>query len=384
MLERDPDMTTTDKPLHVLVATPGGGTGQGGIDRMMASLRDEAERQGRSDLRLRFAATRGNGHIAFSLWHMSVFIVRMLILRLAGRLDVVHLNLAIRGSTWRKLILAWLAHALGVPYVVHLHGSEYQDFWTTAPTRRNRAINWLFRNAGRIIVLGSVWRQFLLSRLPDVADRLVIVPNATPRPRLEHRGGGELVHILFLGRVGDRKGVPQLGDALARMKADPSWRATIAGDGHVAAARAKAVELGLVDRVDLPGWVGPEGVAELISTADIMVLPSFHENLPISIIEAMAAGLAIVATPVGAVEDIITDQVSGLLVAPGDVDGLTEALSRLVSDRALRTQLGDKARAVHRSRLDMDHYLDTLDQAWRDAAAPSIKLNPRKRLGRLA
>ncbi|HTM76357.1 MAG TPA: glycosyltransferase family 4 protein [Devosia sp.] len=351
--------------LNVLVATPGGGTGQGGIDRIMASLRDEAERQQRPDLHVRFAATRGNGHLVFSIWHMSVFILKMLVLRLAGRLDVVHLNLAVDGSTWRKLILAWLAHRLGVAYLVHLHGSEYQDFWTTAPNRRNRVVNWLFGHAGRVVVLGTMWRKMVLERLPALASRVVIVPNAAPRPKLEHRGGGNLVHILFLGRLGDRKGVPQLGEALARMKADPGWRATIAGDGHVEEARSRAAEMGLSERVDIPGWIGPDGVAELIANADILVLPSFHENLPISIIEAMAAGLAIVTTPVGAVEDIITDAVNGLLVPPGDVDALTTALSRLVADRDLRIQLGDAARDVHRARLDMEVYLDALVQTWR-------------------
>ncbi|MGV8952147.1 MAG: glycosyltransferase family 4 protein [Cypionkella sp.] len=362
-------MTKTDAALHVLVATPGGGTGQGGIDRMMASLRAEAVRQAIPGLRLRFAASRGNGHITLSAWYMTLFILRMVGLRLVGQLDVVHLNVAVQGSTWRKLIIAWCARRLGAAYVVHLHGSEYQDFWTAAPTRRNRAITWLFGHAGRVIVLGRVWQQFLLSRLPDLGDRLIIVPNATPRPTLQHRGGGALVHILFLGRVGDRKGVPQLGLALARMKADPTWRATIAGDGHVDAARLKAAALGLADRVDLPGWAGPARVAELIANADILVLPSFHENLPISIIEGMAAGLAIVATPVGAVEDIVTNEVSGLLVAPGDVDGLAVALGRLVADPQLRSRLGDAARAVHRSRLDMDLYLKTLLAAWRDAAS---------------
>jgi glycosyltransferase involved in cell wall biosynthesis len=357
--------------LDVLVATPGGGLGQGGIDRMMAALRTEAERQGQPDLRIQFAASRGLGHVGFSIWHMSVFIVRMLALRLAGRVDVLHLNLAVQGSTWRKLILAWIAHGMGVPYVLHLHGAEYQEFWTEVPNRRNRATGWLFAHAARVIVLGTIWEQFVLSRVPGIGSRLLIVPNAAPRPVLEHRGGGNQVHILFLGRVGDRKGVPQLGAALARMQGDPSWRATIAGDGNVEAARVAAREAGLADRVDIPGWVGPEQVAELIANADIMVLPSFHENLPISVIEAMAAGLAIVATPVGAVEDIITDEVNGLLVPPGDVDALTLALQRLVADPALRARLGKAALDVHRTRLDMEPYLGAITDAWRGAAQHS-------------
>jgi glycosyltransferase involved in cell wall biosynthesis len=158
------------------------------------------------------------------------------------------------------------------------------------------------------------------------------------------------VHILFLGHVGDRKGVPQLGEALGRMKAMPGWRATIAGDGNVEAARRRAAELGLAERVTLPGWVDGAGVAELIANADILVLPSFAENLPMSVIEG------------------ITDGETGLLVKPGDVDGLTAALSRLVEDGALRRRLGDAARAVHHARLDIVPFTETMTALWRAAS----------------
>ena len=152
------------------------------------------------------------------------------------------------------------------------------------------------------------------------------------------------------------------------MAALPGWRATIAGDGEVEAARRKAVEYGLAERVDLPGWVDSGRVAELIASADILVLPSFSENLPLSVVEGMAAGLAIVATPVGAVEDIIADNETGLLVKPGDVDGLTEALTRLVEDAPLRQRLGAAALAIHREKLDVEPFATALREVWVEAA----------------
>lgn len=354
--------------LDVLVATPGGGTGQGGIDRVMASLRDEAIRQRRPDLKVQFGDTRGMGPAVFSVWYTLVFMARMFAMRLAGKVDVLHLNLSVNGSTWRKWAIAVLARLLGVPYVLHLHSSGYPTFWTDAPTWKNRRINSLFNHAQRIIVLGTVWRDFVLSRLPGLADRVVIVPNASPRPALQHRGGGDTVHVLFLGRVNANKGVPQLGEALHRLKDNPNWRATIAGDGFVEDARATAAAMGLSGRVDIPGWMGPDDVARLLSEADILVLPSFNENLPVSVIEGMASALAVVATPVGAVGDIITNDVSGLLVEPGDVEALTEALRRLIDDAELRRRLGAAAQAEHRRRLDMELYLKTLGDIWSGAS----------------
>ena len=363
MLQRAPDT----RVLNVLVATPVAATGQGGIDRVMAALKSELERDPRG-ISVRFDATRGAGSVALSPLLVARFIGRMVAMRARGGLDLVHINLASNGSTYRKLVIAAAARALGVPYVLHLHGADYRSFWSDERPWLSQHIRTMFEGAARIVVLGRVWRDFVAERAPRAAERIVIVPNASAPPALPHTGGGSEAHILFLGRIGDRKGVPQLGEALHRMKALPGWRATIAGDGHVDAARAKAAEYGLTDRVDLPGWVGPERVAELIASADILVLPSFSENLPVSIIEAMAAGVAVVATPVGAVEDIVIDGETGLLVPPGDVEALQTALTRLVTDPALRLKLGQGGLKLHRERLDLCPFADTIECVWSEAA----------------
>ena len=133
--------------------------------------------------------------------------------------------------------------------------------------------------------------------------------------------------------------------------------------------RGELARCGLAERVRLTGWVGPDEAETLLETADVLVLPSFDENLPMSVIEGMGHALAVVTTPVGAVADIIEDGETGLLVPPGDVDRLADALARLVADPGLRLQLGSRARAFHRAHLNIDAYLPRLMQIWRMAAA---------------
>jgi len=355
-------------PLHVLVATPSGVGGQGGIDRLMDSLRQVLDRQQRSDIRVTFAPTRGAGHILVSPFILVAFCLRVIVARVRGQLDVVHINVASYGSTYRKLLVARLARLLGVPYVLHLHGADYRRFWSDQRPWLHQRIRRMFANAGRVVVLGRVWRDFIVGMVPEAREKVSILPNATARPALQHRGGGKDSHILFLGRLGERKGVPQLGEALARMLTIPNWRATIAGDGEVEVTRRRVAELGLDDRVSLPGWLNAERVASLIAEADILVLPSFEENLPISVIEGMASGLAVVATPVGAVEDIVTEGETGLLVPPGDVEALAGAMTRLVTDPDLRRKLGAAGLEVHRARLDIEPYADALAAIWASAA----------------
>ncbi|MFB9949590.1 glycosyltransferase family 4 protein [Rhizobium puerariae] len=364
MLQR----TYAGRIVNVMVATPAGGTGQGGIDRIMASLKRELERQARRDINARFLATRGNGHLAHSILYLSGFCFSMFIARMRKEVDVVHVNLASYGSTYRKLVIAICARMLGIPYILHLHGAEYMTFWSDEDTFLNRRIRSMFAQASGIVVLGTVWRDFLLRKVPEAEKRLAIVPNATEVPSLPHRGGGGAVHILFLGRIEPRKGVPELCEALAAMVDLPGWRATIAGDGEVEKLRLCLEELGLSGRVSVPGWQGPEDVARLLSQADVLTLPSHAENLPISVIEGMAAGLAVVATPVGAIEDIVSDGETGLLVPPGDAGSLQNALERLVRESDLRNRLGNAARAAHRLRLDVAPYADRLCDIWKATA----------------
>jgi glycosyltransferase involved in cell wall biosynthesis len=354
--------------VHVLVTTPVGDSGQGGIDRIMALLKQELARHDELDVRARFLPTRGEGHVSISAFYTTAFCATMLTARLRSEIDVVHINLASRGSTYRKLIIAAFARLLHVPYVLHLHGAEYMMFWSQEDTFLNRRIRAMFQKAARIIVLGQAWQDFVVSRVPEAERLMVIVPNAAVIPALPWKGGGDTVHILFLGRIGKRKGVPELCEALALIKDLPGWRATIAGDGTLDTLRSRLNELGLSERVTVLGWQKPEETAELMSHGDVLALPSHAENLPMSVIEAMAAGLAVVATPVGAVEEIVKDGETGFLVAPGDVPALGEKLRQLVEDPDLRRRMGDAGRARHRAHLDVAPFVNALCNIWREAA----------------
>lgn len=354
--------------VNVLVATPAGATGQGGIDRIMASLKRELDRRGRTDVDVRFLPTRGSGHVALSPLHVLAFCGRMLAARLRGKVDVVHINLASYGSTYRKLAISEWAVMLGIPYVLHLHGGGYMRFWPEEDTLLSRRIGAMFRRASGVVVLGRVWRDFVVDKVPEAENRVVVVPNAAEVPTLPHKGGGDQAHILFLGRIEKDKGTSELCEALGLMAGLPGWRATIAGAGEVEPLRRRLEDLGLAGRVSVPGWQGAEDVARLLSEADILTLPSFVENQPISIIEGMAAGLAVVATPVGAVEDIVSDGETGLLVPPGDVPALRNALARLIEEPDLRRRMGEAGRARHRACLDVVPFADALCDVWRAAA----------------
>ncbi|MEO6609341.1 MAG: glycosyltransferase family 4 protein, partial [Aestuariivirga sp.] len=340
---------TKPAPFSVIVATPLGKGGEGGIDRLMDGVRASGLLEQQENLNLLFGTTRGRGSIWFSPFYLASFIMQLLWQRAIGRCDLVHINLASDGSTYRKTLVAKTAKALGIPYVLHLHGADYEEFLAAAKPALRYSIEAMFASADRVIVLGQVWRKFIIECLPVAPERVVIIPNAVPIPKLpQKRDNSKQVRILFLGRIGARKGVPTLLEALSMIADRSDWRAAIAGDGEIAETKSELQHRNLSARVEVPGWLGSEETELRLANADILVLPSRNENLPMSVIEAMAAGLAIVTTPVGATAEIIKHDETGLLIAVDDADGLAKALSRLIGDVKLRQRLGKAAQQFHR------------------------------------
>lgn len=361
------------RPINVLVATPLGPGGQGGIDRMMDSAAAEFAARPRPGCTVTFRPCRGTGSILLAPLVLARFCADMIARRLAGRLDLVHINLSAAGSTYRKLAVAGLARLLGVPYVVHLHSGRYPRFWASSPTPLRRLIARMFAGSTRIVVLGRVWADFVAREWPSTSNRIAVIPNAAPASVTDVPEREGPLRIVFLGRLGAKKGTPELVRALAALSDAPAWCAVLAGDGAVEETRQAIADLGLSDRIDLPGWLGPEAVSALLAGADILVLPSHEENLPMVVIEAMASGTAVVATPVGAVEEIVRNGETGLIVPVGDEAALAGALGRLLADDALRERLAGSARAFHRAELDIGLYADRLAALWRDALAGAAR-----------
>jgi glycosyltransferase involved in cell wall biosynthesis len=336
----------------------------GGIDRLM----DEIRRRwavSAPDLDVKFLTTRGPGHILFSPFYCAAAALALIWYRLIRGRCLCHANLASQGSTLRKLFLTWLATRLGHATLIHLHGAMFHDYYRGVGAYQRAQIHRMFRDAARVIVLGSVWRDFVAETFRLSDPRILVLPNASIArpPRQPEAVPAE---ILFLGRLGARKGVPVLIAALGRL-VGTEWRAVIAGDGDAAPYRAEVERLGLSARVSFPGWLEENETHVRLARAAVLVLPSQAEGLPMAVVEAFAWGVPVVSTPVGSTPDILHDGVEGLLVPVDDAEALAKALQRLLDDAALRRQLGANAHAFFAQHLDFGPYLDNLVACWRAA-----------------
>jgi glycosyltransferase involved in cell wall biosynthesis len=179
------------------------------------------------------------------------------------------------------------------------------------------------------------------------------IPNGVPippsRPERPRRNG--IFHVGALGRLHPQKGLDVLVRAVARMS---GVRLTLVGDGPERGnLEHLAEELGCGERVHVTGWQADVGAE--VARFHAVAMPSWYEGLPLALLEAMAAGVPVVATPVGSIPQVVESGVTGLLVPPGDADALADALRRLQVDPLLAARLGDEGARRVRSEYDVTH-----------------------------
>lgn len=358
-----------ERTLRILIATPFGARQRGGMDRLVDLIVDVVESAPDSDVSVARVVTRGAGTLVRGPYVFARALWQFYLAARRREVDLLHINVAADGSLYRKAILARMARHLGVPYVVHLHGSRFDKFWPSLGAGFRRALMPFFDDSEQVIVLGQYWAQFIADNSPGAREKITILPNATaPANSAREPSNDGSIRISFLGNVGPRKGTPQLIDALGQLADRHDWQAVIAGEGELQRTQAQAEKRGIADRTHIPGWVDSSAVEAILRRTDIFVLPSFAENLPMSILEAFAHGIAVIATPVGAVTEVITDEQNGLIVPAGDINALAKALRRLIEDPNLRQALGTAAQRDHARRYEITGYVARLKAIWRQAA----------------
>jgi glycosyltransferase involved in cell wall biosynthesis len=167
--------------------------------------------------------------------------------------------------------------------------------------------------------------------------------------------------VLFVGNLSERKGVTDLLQALALPGLDTArLEVTLAGGGDVEAYEAKARQLRIDSFVRFAGWSDQQQVARLMARADVLVLPSYDEGLPLVILEALANGVAVVCSPVGEIPSVLSDGASALFVQPGDVAGIAAGLRRVLQDAELRAALERNGRALYEETFSIAHFFSSV------------------------
>ena len=279
-------------------------------------------------------------------------LLRVTSLILRKKVNICHLHGSMKGSIYRKSLFVFICRLLGCKVIFHLHGSEFAKTYDKAGSIYRSLVRYVLNHSDSVFVLSQYWKSYVssISENPDI--RII---NNFPSPEFEKLYGqkdfslSQIVELLFLGYIGQRKGIYDLVEAVQLLKAEgvSGFRVTVGGNGEVEKLRALITEKGLDDYFNVIGWVTGERKYQLLKSSDLLLLPSHNEGLPIAILEALCAGLAVLSTRVGGIPDAICDERYGLLVEPGQPQALAEAISRYLETDGLIEQVARNARELY-------------------------------------
>ncbi len=257
------------------------------------------------------------------------------------RMDILHVNMAADASFYRKRIFINTAAFFHKKILIHQHGGDFQGFYYDRTAPKGRAgICRTLNKAQVFVVLSSQWAEFFASLVEG--NKITVLQNAVYLPadgKQDYAGR----NLLFLGRLCKEKGIGELLTVLPRIaERFPDLKLYLGGTWADPELQKKAEEL--ADQVIYLGWIGSAEKQAYMDTCSIFVLPTYFEGQPMSLLEAMAAGMAVLTTAVGGIPQIIDNGVHGILVAPQDPKSLAEGLTALLEDEESRRRYGRAAR----------------------------------------
>jgi glycosyltransferase involved in cell wall biosynthesis len=263
-----------------------------------------------------------------------------------------------------------LAAALSrVPVVI----ATLQQF-LLAPWKKNIYFQKQLISAGvdQYIAVSNAVAQQLSNSFGIPSDKVKVVYNCIPFAQFDRPGnhalkktlsqGTERPLVLTVARLDEQKGHKFLLEAIRQV---PEGIFVLAGDGPKRAAlETQALDLGIADRVLFLGH-RPD-IPDLLASCDLFVLPSLYEGLPLSILEAMAAGKAVVATAVGGTPEAVLDGITGLLVPPGSPEALANAIRKVLSHLELACKMGSAGKARIREEFSVETMVNDVYQTYED------------------
>lgn len=281
--------------------------------------------------------SNGKNTVANMLQLLYSLIATTVELMFCRNISIVHIHTASYNSFRRSALFISLAKFFKRKVVVHIHGGGFKEYYekNTSFVHKN------LLKCDTIIALTQYWKEYFNAL---GFKNVVIVPNIVDTPvTKEKKNNDGKVHILYLGLITKAKGIYDLLDVVSEHKAEFENKITlhIGGNGETTTLQSIINERDLSQIVKFEGWVSGDKKVELLNNADVFILPSYTEGLPISILEAMSYRLPVISTPVGGIPEVVKEGENGVLITPGDKEALYNAIIKLATDKELRMKMGE-------------------------------------------
>lgn len=274
----------------------------------------------------KFIANSGEGNKFRKLWIAIGSLLMMIWKCLVDKnLKIVHIHTASYNSFRRSVWFMRVAQFMHCKVVLHIHGGGFKDYFITDREWISKALN----RADRLIVLSPFWKEFFDTIVEP--SKVYVIENIIEYPQKKSVAKDGRLHLLFLGLIADAKGIFDLLDVLREHKDVFSDRLVlhVGGNGEVDRFNKFVVEHDLGGLVSYEGWVSGDKKVYLLNLCDVYILPSYAEGVPLSILEAMSYDMAIVASNVGGIPELV-NETNGIMFNPGDKDAIYQSLKTLL------------------------------------------------------
>jgi glycosyltransferase involved in cell wall biosynthesis len=301
---------------------------------------------------------------------LTVLFAFQLSMRLAFHpsIGLVHIHTSAGMAFFEKSAFAALSKLFGKRVLLHIHGGRFRSVWNDASSFKKRLIRRLLLLNDALIVLGTGWKSFYRDEV-GCDCTIAVLPNAVKSPFIQSSRDPNVVTLLYAGQLRPEKGLVELAEAMRRLSVQSRQviHLRMMGKGDTARSEEsvrEAFAAAELQNVEFLGTLSGDEKWRQFSSADIFVLPSHSEDMPVSILEAMGVGLPVIATEVGSIPEAIDHGINGFLVKPHDAAGLADAIQLLAEDHRLRASMGAAASNKSKELFSFERYLDRLEHLY--------------------
>lgn len=303
--------------------------------------------------------THRDGNSIRKLWYLATALLEYIIL--LPFYDIIHIHVSYNTSAKRKLIFAKLAKLLHKKVIVHFHPSTEKLLFSGKYTL---TLKRLFSLSDILLVLSPQWIRWIDQAFPDNHFKMKVLFNPCP---IVHRDFSKKKnHILFAGTLNERKGYNRLLEAFSQIcKRHKDWTLIFAGNGAIDKAKELQQQLDIPNKqVEYLGWISNGEKEKAFQEASIYCLPSWGEGFPMGVLDAMAYGIAVVTTPVGGINDVMSNGINGLIYDTYNINELATCLEKLIKSKEYREQLVKEADKLVENEFNINNINKQLDQIY--------------------
>lgn len=270
------------------------------------------------------------------------------------KVKIVHIHSASNFSFFRKSIFLLICNFFSIKIFFHIHGGNFDFFYKNSNYFVKKFINFILNKSNKIIVLNPYYKSFLKKN--NIIKKIIIIPNSLVLKKNNKPSKiFKKKFVLFLGNLEKRKGVNDILDAIKIIsKKKQSINFIFCGVDHKDFYKNLAKSLKIEKNIKFIKWVSGKTKTNILNNTKILILPSYNENLPVSILEAMNNSIPVISTKVGGIPFQVKHNFSGYLIKPGNNFQLARCIIKLNFNKKLNKKFGERGNEIFQSKFSND------------------------------